>query len=243
MDDLRVGRQLRALRRRCGWRQRDIAERAGISQPAVSRIERGRLDGVPLERIRSVAKALDADLSVVVRWRAGELDRLMDEDHAGGVGTVAGWLARRDWEPHSEVTYSIYGERGSIDILAWHAPTRTVLVVEVKTELTSVEETLRRHDAKTRLAGRIGAERFGWQPRNVARLLTFPDRSTARRRVERDAAVLDRAYPIRGRAVRDWIRAPTGAPSCLAFLAVEKPARAGPRRVRRPRPTPTESRC
>jgi hypothetical protein len=40
------------------------------------------------------------------------------------------------------VTFSIYGERGSIDLLAWHSETRTLLVVELKSELTSIEETL-----------------------------------------------------------------------------------------------------
>jgi transcriptional regulator with XRE-family HTH domain len=232
VDDLRVGRQLRAIRRQRGWRQRDIAERAEISQPAVSRIERGRLDGVPLERLRSVAKALDAELNVLVRWRAGELDRLMDEDHAAGVGTVAAWLTRDGWEPHAEVTYSIYGERGAIDLLAWHESTRTGLVVEVKTELTSVEETLRRHDAKARLARRIGAERFGWQPLAIARLLALPDSSTARRRVERHAAVLDRAYPVRGTAVRNWIRSPNGEPRCLAFVSFGSAGTGARRRVR-----------
>ncbi|HEY4190087.1 MAG TPA: hypothetical protein VGM28_06685, partial [Candidatus Limnocylindrales bacterium] len=58
----------------------------------------------------------------------------------------------------------IYGERGSIDILAWHAATRTLLIVEVKTEIASAEEMLRRHDAKVRLGPAIGRERFGIAP-------------------------------------------------------------------------------
>jgi hypothetical protein len=67
--------------------------------------------------------------------------------------------------------------------VAWHAPSATLHVVEVKTSLVSVEETLRRHDVKARLAARIVGDRFGWWPRNVARLLVLPDESTARRRV------------------------------------------------------------
>ena len=49
MDDLRLGLVCRALRRRLGWRQVDLAERAGVSQDMVSRIERGLLSGIPLE--------------------------------------------------------------------------------------------------------------------------------------------------------------------------------------------------
>jgi hypothetical protein len=56
----------------------------------------------------------------------------------------------------------VFGERGSIDLLAWHESSRTLLVIELKTELTSVEETLRRHDSKVRLAPGIARERFGW---------------------------------------------------------------------------------
>ena len=41
----------------------------------------------------------------------------------------------------------------------------------VPTRETSIEETIRRHDVKTRLAGIVARERLGWEPRQVARLL------------------------------------------------------------------------
>src|SRR5829696_10081033 len=115
----------------------------------------------------------------------------MDEGHATLVGRAVEMLQSLGWETRSEVSFSVYGERGSIDVLAWHAPTRTLLVVEVKSELNSVEETLRVHDAKLRLAPRIAAERFGWHAIATARVLVLPDLSTARRRVARHRAVLD----------------------------------------------------
>jgi hypothetical protein len=77
-------------------------------------------------------------------------------------------------------------------LLAWHARTRTLLVIELKSELTSVEETLRRHDVKMRLASRIALERFRWQAAIVGRLLVLPDERTARRRVAADFGVLGR---------------------------------------------------
>jgi len=161
--------------------------------------------------IREIAQALDAEVLLVIRWRGGELDRLMDEAHATLVGRAVEILQARGWETRSEVSFSVYGERGSIDVLAWHAPTRTLLVVEVKSELTSVEETLRVHDAKLRLAPRIAAERFGWRSTTTARLLVLPDLSTARRRVARHRAVLGGAYPMRGHMIRAWLLAPTPA--------------------------------
>ena len=103
---------------------------------------------MPVRRVAAIARALDADLVVSLRWRGGELDRLFDEGHASVLGHVAELLQAYGWITEPEVTYSVYGERGSIDLLAWHAPTRTLLVIEVKTELTSVEATLRKHDEK-----------------------------------------------------------------------------------------------
>lgn len=157
---------------------------------------------------------------VTIRWRGGDLDRLLDEGHAFLVGRCAEKLTARGWNVRPEVTYSVWGERGSIDLLAWHDPTQTLVVIEVKTELTSVEETLRRHDVKTRLAPGIAADRFGWQPRIVGRLLVLPDLATARRRVYRHALLLLRSYPQRGAPVRHWLRAPTGSMSGVLFVSI-----------------------
>jgi len=177
------------------------------------------VDGVPLRHLDSIARALDAELVVTIRWRGGDLDRLIDEGHAALVGRCAETLSARGWDVRPEITYSVWGERGSIDLLAWHLGTATLVVVEAKTQLTSVEETLRRHDVKARLAGGIVSDRFGWQPRTVCRLLVLPDLATARRRVGRHAAVLIRSYPQRGADVRRWLRSPAGSMSGLLFVS------------------------
>jgi len=205
-----------------------------VSQTALSLVEGGHFDQMPLRRVRQVARALGAELQVTVRWRGGDLDRLMDEGHAALAGAVTRWLERRGWVVRSEVTYSVYGERGSIDLMAWHGATRTLLVVEIKTELTSIEETLRRHDAKTRLASGIASEGQGWRPNGVARLLVLPNAPTARRRVSRHEPVLGRAYPLRSTGVRDWVRAPHGAPSGLVFVSTERHGRVVTRKRVRP---------
>jgi transcriptional regulator with XRE-family HTH domain len=244
VDDIATGRRFRALRQRLGWRQADLGARAGLAQDTVSRIERGRFDGIPVRRLRAVAHALDAQVVISIRWRGGDLDRLVDEGHAVIVGRVASLLDARGWEIRPEVTFAVYGERGSIDVLAWHPPTRTLIVVEVKTELTSVEETLRRHDVKARLAAAIAAERFGWRPAHIARLLVLPDTSTARRRVERHTSVLVRAYPHRGSVVRNWLRDPSTpiASSPIAGLVFVTPTRSGRTARKRIRARPLSGR-
>ena len=180
---------------------------------------------MPLDTIRRVFAALDADTVITIRWCGGQLDRLLDERHADITGRMAGLLRRNGWQVLTEVTFSEYGERGSIDLLAWHPATRTLLIVEVKTEIASAEEMLRRHDAKARLAPAIARDRFGQAPATVARLLVVAEGPTNRRRLS--VSRMSLVAPIRrgvGRCVPGCARPPerSGA-SCSS--------RAGPDRT------------
>lgn len=220
VDDQRVGSVLRAVRRRRGLRQADVAMRAGVAQATVSRVEHGHLDLVSLRTLRSVFATLDVRLSLNAAWRGADLDRLIDEDHVRLVAVVARTLASHGWETMIEVTYSRYGEHGSIDILAAKPDTRTLLVVEIKTQLVSVEETVRRLDQKHRLASSIALERLEWRPVVTGRLLVLPNSETQRRRVRRHAAVLDRVFPVTdARVIRHWLNSPSGAISALWFAS------------------------
>ena len=218
MNNPQIGRIARALRHRLGLRQTDVAERVGVSHDVVSRLERGVLDGLPIRTLRRLFEAFDAEVIITVRWRGGELDRVVDRRHASLAEVMASRLRDLGWTVEPEVSFSEFGERGSIDLLCWRSGVRTLLVVEIKIELTSIEETIRRHDVKTRLAARIGGARFGSASAVVARLLVLPDDRTPRRQVERFGELLLRAYPLRGRAVRGWLREPSGPCSGLMFL-------------------------
>jgi transcriptional regulator with XRE-family HTH domain len=229
MDLQRAARAFRAVRQHQRLRQADVADRAGVSQQHVSDFERGKLGSMTAVELERLLEALDIRSVLTVSWRGGELDRLLDEGHAAVGGVFADRLQFLGWEVLTEVTFSIYGERGSIDLLAWHPATRTLLVIEIKTEITSAEETLRRHDAKVRLAPRICRERFGSAPAAIGRLLVVADTSANRARVARVAQLLDGAYPARGHALRRWIARPTGAMGGLLFLDT---ARGGGKKVR-----------
>lgn len=240
MDDLAIGRLARALRHRLGIRQRDVGARARMSQDLVSYVERGRLDRLPLWRLRRIFAVFDADVVIVVRWRGGDLDRLVDAAHAQLGELMTRRLREDGWEVHPEVSFSEFGERGSIDLLAWHSSSRTLLVVELKTEIASVEETLRVHDMKCRLAPKIARQRYGWDVRDVGRLLVLPDARTPRDRVHRHAALFSRAYAMRTVAVRRWLRDPRSSMSGLIFLRTTTDVRHRPgapsrKRIRLPR--------
>jgi hypothetical protein len=228
------------LRHRLGWRQVDVGLAAGLTQDDISNGERGRQRDTG--KLRRHAAALDADVVISIRWRGGEIDRLLDEGHATIVGWVMGALVDLGWEVAAEVSFALRGERGSIDVLAWHPKARVLLVIEVKTELTSVEETLRRHDAKQRLAAHLATERFGWRdPSAVCRMLVLPDRSTPRRHVARHDSVLGQTYRLRAGAARAWLNSPAGSASLLVFAPVTRGVRSRRHCVSRKRVRRSES--
>jgi transcriptional regulator with XRE-family HTH domain len=218
MDRMRVGRSIRAIRVRLGWRQVDLATRAGVSRSFVSKVERGLLHDVDLDRLERICQALGADLEVRVRWRGEGLDRLLDEAHASLVERVVRELHAIGWETAREVTFNVYGDRGSVDVLGWQALSRSLLVVEVKSVVPDAQATLMPLDRKTRLGRKIGSPR-GWEAATVSRVLVVSDRPINRRRVARLASTFDTALPVRNRAIRQWLRSPTGAISGLWFLS------------------------
>ncbi len=220
MDAHRLGSTLRALRIRAGWTQADVATRAGVTPATVSRLERGLGESLPLRSIRAVALALDAWVDILLRWRGGELDRLVNAGHAALHEALARWLAAvGGWDVAPEVSFAIYGERGVIDVLAWHTATSTLLVVELKTELVDISEVLGTLDRKVRLAPRIAAER-SWEARMVASWLLLSGSRTNRRRLAEHVHVLRAALPNDGRRVSAWLRAPAGSLRALSFLPI-----------------------
>ncbi|MHB8891903.1 MAG: helix-turn-helix domain-containing protein [Candidatus Limnocylindrales bacterium] len=217
MDDVRLGRSLRAVRIRKGLRQDDVARRAGISQNAVSRAERGLIGGMTLERIRAIGTAVGVLIDLQPRWRGGELDRLLGARHSALHEAVAArFAALPGWTTVPEVTFSEYGERGAIDVLAWHAPTRTLLVIELKTELVDVQEMLGTLDRKRRLARKVAADR-GWDAVTVAVWVILSEHRTNRRRVEEHHTVLRAALPADGRTMNAWLLAPRGPVAALSI--------------------------
>ena len=245
MNDQRVGAAFRAVRLRRGWRQTDVATRAGVSHSLVSLIERGHIGTVTVERLRRVGGVLEIRLDVTPRWRSGELDRLLNSRHAALTDSIAAWIsALPGWQVAPEVSFAIYGERGSIDLLAWHAASRTLLVIEVKTEIVDLQEMLGVLDRKTRLARRIGAERR-WNALSVATWLVVAEGTANRRRVLDHRALVRSALPANGLMMRRWMTEPTGSMAACSFWSIStdsctKRSGGGSKRVRKARPRSDE---
>ena len=218
MDAVRIGLSIRALRRRRGWTQRELAQRCRLSGSTVSRIERGSAGAASVDLLERLLAALGARLAMRVLWQGEELDRLLDRDHATIVDRVVRLLGSSGWNAIPEVTFHLRGERGSIDVLAFHPIARALLTIEVKSVVPDVQATLAGIDRKARVAPLIARER-DWPVLHLARLLVLPDDRTARRRVEALSATFDRALPARTAAVKRWIGAPQGPIAGVLFLS------------------------
>ena len=236
MDEIAFGRGFRALRIRAKLTQERLAQKAGVSRGVIARVEHGHAACVTVEALEKVAKPLGARVLCRLAWNGEGLDRLLDADHASVVEQVVQTLHKSDWVVATEVSFNIWGERGSIDVLAFHPQTRALLVIEVKSVVPDVQATLVTLDRKERLAAQIARDRQ-WHAASVSRLLVIRDSRTARWRIDEHAATFGNAFPDRIARIRAWLRAPAAAESLrgLWFLSNESQAIAR-QRVRGPRP-------
>ena len=220
MTDVQVGRLIAAVRRHLGLRQIDVARAAGVDQKVVSLLENGHLERVSVERFRRVCAVLEIEPVLELRWRGGQVDRLIDREHARIVDGVVAELARLGWEAVPEYTFSQWGERGSVDILAWHPASRALLIVEVKTRLTDLQRLLMSMSRKVRLVPPLVAEERGWKRAALGHVVVILETRANRTTVDRHAATFTATFPARTAAVRRWLRTPLGDLAGLWFLAL-----------------------
>jgi hypothetical protein len=164
---------------------------------------------MPLRKLDDIAQALGARLDLRLSWQGEALDRLLDAEHAGLVELVAAELDRLRWDVAVEVTFSVGGERGSYDVLAFHAPTRALLTVEVKSVVPDLQATLMVFDRKARLARQVAAD-HGWHAARSGRILVVRGTRTARRRLAEHSSTMAAAMPARTVEVRRWLKKPVG---------------------------------
>jgi hypothetical protein len=157
----------------------------------------------------------------------------MDAIHAALVEHASRRLRDAGWDVRPEVSFNHYGDRGRVDLLAWHGDSGSLVVVEVKSRIGDVQETLGRLDVKVRLAARIARE-LGWgPPATVTPMLVVADGRTARRVIAAHEATFSR-FALRGRAVTAWMRRPIPTSGLLWLTNSADSHRMSVRRVRAP---------
>ena len=209
MSDQKVGALFRAVRIRSRKRQQDVAGGAGIARWRISAIERGHLDAISIGQMRSIASQLDIRVEIGASWRGGDGTRVVNERHSRMHELIAARLAATPgWEFATEVTFSEWGERGTIDILAWHAASRTLLVIELKTELPDPAGLVAQVDRYRRLAPKVGRAR-GWDALTVATWVFVAESDFNRDQLARHRLMVRNAFPLDGRFLRRWFRDPS----------------------------------
>jgi hypothetical protein len=132
-----------------------------------------------------------------------------------------------------EVSFSIWGERGVIDLLLWHPGRRALLIIELKTEIVDTGELLGTMDRRRRLAREIVEDR-GWDPLTVSAWIVVSPSRTNERRIAEQRSVLRSAYPAGAREMRRWLRDPVGSVAALSSWPESEGSPSSPiRRVRR----------
>jgi transcriptional regulator with XRE-family HTH domain len=235
METVRLGRQLRALRRRQRLTQDRLSERASTSRSEVGRAERGEAERLRVATLVRIASALGARLEVRLSWNGEALDRLLDAGHAALVDEVVRRLRDEGWDCAVEVSFNAGGERGAVDVLAFHPLTQTLLVVEVKSVVPDIQAMLMTLDRKARL-GRSIAAQLGWSADAVGRLLVIGESRTSRRCVDAHASLFEAALPSRAIAIRAWLAEPHEQRPLAWLLFLSSDARVAARhRVSTPR--------
>ena len=212
-----VPRALRALRHRRGWRQVDLAHRAGVARDLVQRAEGHRLEGVTVRSLEHLARALNANLAVDLQWRGATLDRLIDAKHAAIANMAGRRLEGSGWVVRSEVSFNHFGDRGRCDLVAWHPAASTLLILEVKSLVGDLQEALGRLDVKVRLGHVIARDAGVGRPSVIVGGLVLAENG-ANRRIVRGHEALFRRFGTRGRHALAWLRRPERAASGLLWF-------------------------
>ncbi len=240
MDDHRFGMAVRAVRVRLRKRQVDVARSAKVSRATVGRIEHGHIDTLSLQTLRRVSATLELRVEIQARTRGADLDRMLSARHSQLAESVIRTLRHDfpDWQFLPEVSFAIWGERGVVDILAWHSGRRALLVIELKTEIVDVGELIGTLDKKRRLGHDIAAS-HGWDPETVSSWVIVAGGRTNERRIAEFRSTLRAAYPEDGRRMHGWLAKPIGSVAALSAWPGNplEQTRTAPRRVRAPSAT------
>ena len=162
MDAVRVWPRDRALRRRHRWTQGPArVARSSVRHPEISRLERGgarhRTSRVQTDRVIEAARSPSALFASSGRARSSTAfsTAITRDSSTSCSGSSRGMAGLPSPRRHSTCS----GERGSIDILAWHPLTRVLLVIEIKSVVPDIQATLAGLDRKVRPRSAIGEER------------------------------------------------------------------------------------
>jgi transcriptional regulator with XRE-family HTH domain len=192
---LALGNVVARTRRDLGWSQGRLAVRAGVSRSMIARVESATVN-VSLDVAAGVCDALGVQVDLTFRTPFIAERPQRDPAHARCSSYVQHRLEAVGWTVAREVEVVHGRSHGWIDLLAFEPRLRSLLIVEVKTELDDlgrIERTLSWYERD----GWGAARRLLWRPARMATwlLVLATDVNDERIRANRD--LLARAFEAR----------------------------------------------
>ncbi|KRT63057.1 MAG: hypothetical protein XU10_C0016G0049 [Chloroflexi bacterium CSP1-4] len=235
---IHFGRLVRRTRRALRKTQAEIGAAIGLSQAAMSLIERGLLTGVSLRVIGDLCDVLEIQAEWQLRppWITGASTddgaarirpggRQHDAGHARSNAYVRRRLERLGWIVAQEIEITMGRTHGFIDILAFDPATRTLVLGEIKTELHDIGEVQRTMAWYEREA-RPAARRLGWMPSRIRSCVFLLVTRANDERVAANREALAQAYPVRSRVLASLLKDPSRwIPASPALVMIDPTGR------------------
>ena len=195
----RLGTALKEARISCGMRQRDVAAKAGVSQPEIARLKHGGGAGTGLGTWAACGAAVGLQLAAFFEAAAGA-DLPRDIQHLRRQNLVIATAAPGGWHPEPEAALPHDGPRPrSIDVLLPRPARREAAVVEIWDLLLDGGGAMRGLEAKVHaVRNHLGRD---W---HVEGLLVVRGTQRNRRLIGELAALFAARYPASSHA---WLRA------------------------------------
>jgi transcriptional regulator with XRE-family HTH domain len=217
----------RETRLAIGWGQAELARHAGTSQSTVSRLERGLADRVDLATVGRIFDLMGCrlDLRVEAPFLADRRHQA-DPAHAHCVAYVVRRLTGAGWVTKREVEISHARSHGWIDVLAYRAADRALLVVEMKTDIEDLGR-IERSMAWYEREGPMACRRVGWSVRSVIGVLMVLDTGVTQKRLRVNRDALAQTFPMPPRELRRIVEFPKAAigRAARAIVAIDPSSR------------------
>jgi hypothetical protein len=187
----------------------------------ISRLESGQLSNVTLRTISQMLDVLGihADLTSVLPILVNPpIQR--DAAHARCSSSVRRRLERLGWTAAQEVEVISGTARGWIDVLAYHPQARSMLVIEIKTEVRDIG-AIQRSIAWYEREAAAAAGRLGWHPVRQASALLLLETVANDIAVIDNREVLRQSFPTRAAGLATWLLDPEARPPSRGIAMID----------------------
>jgi transcriptional regulator with XRE-family HTH domain len=216
---------IRETRRALRLTQRQLADRCGLTQSQISRLETGSLEWVTIPELGRLCDVLGMRLDLALhRPYVASPPFQHDAAHARTVAYVARRLTALDWVVHLEVEIVEGRSHGWLDLLAYQPARRALLIVEVKAGLDDMGAAQRQLSWYERAAAPV-ARVNGWrvERRTAALLVLATDANDSF--ITANHGTIAQSFPVRAAPFQRWLADPSTGVSGSAVALVDPRSR------------------